>query len=157
MTLFKRFIQKINKKIPFSLIGTSVGFVLVLVFSWIYFVGSLSNDEEQLHSLLQEEFQVLVSDFVATKHPDVNEIVFHRVWTKNTSQPNQIKIFFHYSLLTTGPSGGELLIKGESLLEKSMEQKALWIAKNFKVTNSVVEFSEPLLIKATEIPNKNSY
>lgn len=151
MTVFKNLIHKINKKIPLSLIATAIGFILVLVFSWIYFVGSLSNEEEQLHSRLQEEFQILVSDFVAKKHPDVNEIIFHRVWTKNTSQSHQIKVFFHYSLLTTGPAGGELLIKGESLLEKSTEQKNLWVAKNFKVTNSLVEFSEPMLIKATDI------
>ena len=150
----KNLIQKINKKFPLSLIATASGFLLVLLFSWIYFVGSLSNNEEQIHSRLQEEFQILVSNFVAKKHPEVKEIIFHRVWTKDTANPDQIKVFFHYSLMTTGPAGGELLLKGESLLEKSMEQNNFWIAKNFKVTNSAVEFSEPLLIKASQNNNK---
>ena len=123
MPQLKNLIKRINKQIPLSLVATAVGFTLVLIFSWIYFVGSLSNEEEQTHSLLQEEFQNLVSDYVAKKHPDVEEIIFHRVWTKNTSTPNQIEIFFHYSLRTTGPAGGELLIKGKSLLEKPEEQK----------------------------------
>ena len=119
MLSFKNFLKKMKKKFPLSLIATAIGFTLLLVISWIYFVGSLSNEEEVLHSRLQEEFQILVADFVAKKHPDVKEIIFHRVWTKNTSQAAQIKIFFHYSLLTGGPAGGELFIKGEISLGKS--------------------------------------
>lgn len=154
MDLFNNLKKKINKKIPVGPIATFIGFVFILCLSWFYLTPSLLNEKERVHSYLQDEFQVLVSDWVAKKHPEVNKITFHKVWTKETPQPDQIKIYFHYSLFTKGDAGGELLIKGESLLEKSPTQETLWIAKNFQVTNSLVEFSEPMLIKSDQ-PVKN--
>ena len=148
-----KILEKIKQKFSLSAFFTLTSFIFILVLSWFYLSQSHKQEEEQLHSLLQIKFQNLISDYVAKKHPEVDEIIFHKIWTKSTSDPNQIKFFFHYSLLSTGQSGGDLLIKGESLLEKSAGEKELWIAKDFKVMDSFLTFSEPLVIRAGSINN----
>ncbi len=153
VNIFQKLKDKIKKKLSLAPLLTLAGFVLFLGISWFYISQPSIEEEEQMHGLLQDKFQTLISNFVANKHPEVNQIVFHKVWTKNTSDPNQIEIFFNYSLFTEGPEGGELFIIGESILEKSQEQEDLWTVQNFKVTDSSVGFSEPLIIKGS-LPQK---
>ena len=152
MDVLRNLKNKIVKHWPSSSFFTLTGFIIILCLSWFYLSPPpWSNEEERVHSFLQNQFQTLVSDFVAEKHPEVDNITFHKVWTKNTSDPHQVKIFFNYSLWTKGESGGELLIEGEALLTKSDEEAELWIVQEFQVTDSIVDFSEPLLIKAQPV------
>ena len=157
MNVFKNLKNKIKEVSSKGLFFTVAGFILILCLSWFYLSQSLWNNEieEQVHGNLQNRFQVLIADFVAKKHPEVTEITFHRVWTKNTSNSNEIKIFFNYTLLTEGESGGELLISGEALLQRSSEKESLWVVQNFQVTDSFLDFSEPLLIKAGPQPENS--
>lgn len=152
MDVFKKIKNKIKKNLLVSSLLTSAGFILLLYLSWSYLSQPHLTEEEQIHGFLQDRFQTLISDFVADKHPEINEIIFHKVWTKNTSDSNRIKIFFSYSLSMQGATGGSTLIEGESVLEKSPEQRGLWVAKNFQVTDSLTDFSEPLVIKASSLP-----
>ena len=123
MTVFKNFKNRIRRNLPSSSFFTVAGFILILCLSWFYISQSPWDEEEQIHAYLQDQFQTLVSDFIAKKHPKIDEIIFHKIWTKSTPDPHRIKIFFNYSLFTKGESGGELLIKGEAILEKSQEQE----------------------------------
>lgn len=144
--------DKIKKNLPSSSFWTVAGFILILCLSWFYFSQpSWKNQEEQIHSLLQNQFQTLISDFVAKKHPEVDKITFHKVWTKNSKDPNLIKIIFSYSLWTTGELGGDHLIEGSAQLKRSEERETLWIVQNFQITDSLMDFSEPLLIKADAV------
>ena len=156
MDIFKNLKNKIKEISSNGLFFTVAGFILILCLSWFYLSQpSWNNAEEQMHGNLQNRFQNLIADFVAKKHPEVTEITFHRVWTKNTSNSNEIKIFFNYTLLTEGEAGGELLISGEALLQKSPEKESLWVVQNFQVTDSFLDFSEPLLIKAAPQPENS--
>ena len=134
-----------------------LAFVLILFFSWFYLSQPDKNtQEEELHGFLQNEFQNLISDQVAKNHPEVEKIVFHKIWTEKSSNPKSIKIFFNYSLQSKGDSGGKLNIDGTALLVKTVVkadgQEELWTVKDFKVKDSSLDFSDPLLIKAPEKP-----
>ena len=128
---------------------TVAGFVLVLVFTWFYLSkpSFQIQEEEKVHSFLQTEFQNLLSRFIEKKHPEVTAISFHKVWTKKTAQPTEIKIFFSYSLTTEGSAGGKASLTGSALLKEI--QNKTWQIQNFKAENKVIEFSDPLLIKAS--------
>ena len=141
--------NKIKKKLSLKAIFVLTSFVLLLCFSWLFlFQPSVNDREEQLHSLLQNQFQTLISDLAVKQRPATDEIIFHKVWTKKSDDPHKIKIFFSYSLKTKGEAGGNLLIKGSADMEKSIEKPGLWLAQNFKITESALDFSKPLLIKA---------
>ena len=142
--------EKLKDKIFSGPVLTLAGFIFVLCVSWFYLSPSYEeNENEKLHGFLQNQFQNLISDFVAEKHPEVDKITFHKIWTKNSPEPHKVKIFFSYSLFDKGESGGNLLIKGEAVLKRSTEQK-LWLVQDFKVKDSFLEFAEPLLIKAPD-------
>ena len=147
--------NRILKKISLKGIFALAGFILLLCFSWLYLSRPpVDDEEEQIHSQLQNQFQVLISDLAAKQRPSTDEIVFHKVWTKKSDDPHKIKIFFSYSLKTEGAAGGDLLIKGSADLEKSDEKPGTWLAQNFKITESALDFSQPLLIKAVS-PQEN--
>ena len=148
-TLLKKLKAIIKKKYPSKSLLTLAGFILLLCFSWFYLHQSRINEEQEyVHSILQDRFQTLISDFIENKHPEVNKIIFHKVWTKNMPNPNQVKIFFSYSLFTEGKTGGDSLIEGEAILERSPDQEEFWIVKDFQTRDSEINFSEPLIIKA---------
>lgn len=149
MEALKSLKNKIKKQLSQGFFWTLLGFILVLLVSWFYLSPPSGNtEEERTHSFLQNNFQTLISDLVANKHPEVNKITFHKIWTKKTSDLHEIKIFFSYSLWMEGSPGGELLIDGEALLKNSDDEGELWIVQDFQVTNSFMDFSEPLIIKA---------
>ena len=127
---------------------TALGFICLLIFTWFYLSkpSFQIQEEEKTHSFLQTEFQSLLSNFIEKKHPEVTKIKFHRVWTKKTSQPREIKIFFTYSLTTTGDTGGESLLEGSALLKETQSQ--VWQIQDFRVKNTEIEFSDPLIIQA---------
>ncbi len=133
-----------NKKNHFPL----VALVFLLLLSWIYLQKTQENSKEELHGSLQEKFQMVISNYVEKRNPHITSITFHKVWTKKTTSPTDIKIFFTYSLVTEQEAGGHLLADGEALLSQSVEDENHWILNNFKVTNSFLDFSEPMIIKA---------
>ena len=147
--MYSRIKEKISRSIPVSALLTLLSFVFILTLSWFYLSErDNSGKEEETHAFLQEQFQNLISEAVIQQAPEVEELIFHKVWTKNRKNPDEVKIFFSYSLLTKGQAGGESLLEGEALLKKSPEQAGLWIVRNFQITDIAVEFSEPLVIKA---------
>ena len=151
MNAVKVLINFIKKKIPLSSFFTTLGFIFILYLSWIFLSSVSLREDERLHSFLQNQFQTLVSDLVVKKYSEVEEMVFHKIWTKKLLDPRRIKIIFSYSLMTKGKTGGSVFIEGESLLEKSFEDEGTWFVKDFQVTDSLIEFSEPLIIKAKAI------
>lgn len=150
--IFKRLKDKSKKNLLLSSLLTVIGFILILYLSWFYLSQPDLSEEERVHGFLQDRFQTLISDVVAKKHPEIDEIVFHKVWTQKTSDLSQIKIFFSYSLNTEGAAGGSVLIDGEAILEKSLKQEGLWLVKGFQIKDSSIDFSEPLVIKAVSAP-----
>ena len=148
MNIFKDIKNIIKRDISFKPLLTVAGFILLPSLSWFYLYQSHINEEEQIHSHLQDRFQTLVSDFVADKHPEVYKIIFHKIWTKSIPDSSQIKVFFSYSLFTEGETGGSTLIEGEAILEKSPEQEELWTVTDFQTKDSEINFSEPLVIRA---------
>ncbi|MCZ0933397.1 MAG: hypothetical protein OXJ52_09650 [Oligoflexia bacterium] len=139
-----------KNKIASPAFFTVLAFILLLVFTWFYLSkpSFQIQEEEKIHSFLQTEFQNLLSGFIEKQHPEVKEISFHKVWTKKTAKPSEIKIFFSYSLTTEGETGGEALLAGSALLKKIQNQ--VWQIQNFRVKNKEIEFSDPLLIKASD-------
>jgi len=148
MNIIEKLKDEKARKTFFRSLFTLVGFIFILGLSWFYLSRSFQDTEgEYLHGLLQNRFQTLISDSVVKKHPEVVEIIFHKIWTKNTPDPDQIQIFFSYSLRTTGDARGDLVVDGEALLKRSPKKERLWIVQDFQIMDSFLDFSEPLLIK----------
>ena len=143
----KKKFDHLKKKFSSSTL-TVIGFIILLAVTWFYLSkpSFKTQQAEKNHSLLQLEFQNLLSAFIEKKHPEVIEISFHKVWTKTTSDPSEVDIFFSYSLKTEGTTGGSTSLKGSALLKKI--QNEVWQVHNFKVENTELKFSTPLLIKA---------
>ena len=123
------------------------GLALLLIFSWIYLQQSSEELSESVHSALQEKFQSVVSDYVEKNYPTINRITFHKTWTENTSDPNHIKVYFSYSLtIKDNKADSEMIMDGTANLNRTSKNR--WLLTDFKVTDSLVEFSKPLIIKA---------
>ena len=140
---------KLKNKLFSPQIWTALIFMLLLALTWFYLSKSSFQiqEEEKIHSFLQTEFQNLLSNFIEKRHPEVTAISFHKVWTKKTARPSEIKIFFSYSLTTKGEHKGENLLAGSALLKETQNQ--VWQIQHFKVKNKEFTFSAPLLIKAS--------
>lgn len=139
-----------NKKfISFSVLA---GMIFLLITSWFYFYASKNIISEKTHGLLQETAQKTLSNYISKTRPEIRHIVFHKVWTENTSNPNQIKIFFSYTFTTEEKeTGGEFSIESEAYLTRKNLRNNDWILSDFQVKENLLDFSEPLLIKASEI------
>ena len=142
----KSFFDK--KKLFSPAVFTVVIFSFLLLVTWFYLSkpSFQIQEEEKTHSFLQLEFQNLLSDFIERQYPDITEINFQKVWTTKTAQADEIKIFFSYSLVTEGETGGEAVLSGSALLKNIQDQ--VWQVQDFKAKNTEIQFSEPLLIKA---------
>ena len=127
-----------------------LGFVVLLLSSWFLLQNVKSSSQEDIHKELQEKVQEAISNYVITYTPHITGITFHKVWTQKTSSPTVIKIFFSYTLVTDEEAPGSLLIDGEALLSLSDKNKYHWMLSDFKVTNSLLEFSKPMVIKFSE-------
>lgn len=138
-----------NKKfLSFSIL---TGGVFLLVASWFYFYTSKNVISEKTHSLLQETAQKVLSDYITKTRPEINRIIFHKVWTENTTDPNRIKIFFSYTFTTEEEdTGGKFSIESEAYLTREISKSNDWILSNFQVKENLLDFSEPLLIKAPD-------
>ncbi len=134
-----------NKKRYFPLIAL----IFLLLLSWVYLQKAQESSNEELHGLLQEKVQMTISNYVEKKNPHIESITFHKIWTKNTNSPSDIKVFFTYSVVTGKKDGASLLADGEALLSQSSKNEDHWVLSNFKVTSSFLDFSEPMLIKAS--------
>ena len=139
-----------EKILPLLAVG---GFLLLLVITGIYFSRSqnrLQNNEET-HALIQTEFQKLLSDWVEQKNPEISSITFHKVWTKAGKNPAEIPIFFNYSLVTKGESGGTANLTGSAVLKKLSKQQ--WQVQDFKINKNRIDFSQALVIQAPDPKN----
>ena len=133
--------QKFLSYIPLA------GLALLLIFSWIYLEQSSEELSESVHSALQEKFQSVVSDYVKKNYATINHITFHKTWTENTSDPSHIKVYFSYSLtIKDNKADSEMIMDGTANLNRTSKNR--WLLTDFKVTDSLVEFSQPLVIKA---------
>ena len=146
--MIEKLFNRLKNKISSSAI-TVIGFIFLLTVTWFYLSkpSFQTQQTEKTHSLLQIEFQNILSNFIEKNHPEVTEINFHKVWTKTTTNPSEVDIFFSYSLMTEGETGGSTSLKGSALL-KEVENE-IWQVQNFKVENTELKFSNPMLIKAT--------
>lgn len=136
-----------NKKFVSALILSGLGFALAA--SWFYFYASQGVIDQETHSLLQEKAQAVLSDYIEESRPEIRHIVFHKVWTKNTSRPDRVKIFFSYTLSTEEKAiAGDFFIESEAYLTRQPNSQD-WILSDFQAKNKFLEFSEPLLIKAS--------
>jgi len=124
--------------------------IVLLSSSWVFLKNNQELSREELHTTLQEKVQIALSDYIEKKYPHITHIIFHKVWTKNTNILNKIQIFFTYSLKTKGEDGGHLLANGQALLYLSDTNENHWVLNDFQVTNSFLEFQEPLIIKSAE-------
>ena len=98
-----------------------------------------------------------LSDYISKTRPEISDIVFHKVWTENTSNPNQVKIFFSYTFKTKEKdTGGEFSIESEAYLTRKNPNSNNWTLSNFQVKENLLDFSEPLLIKASEIDSSKA-
>ena len=124
-------------------------FFAVLTASWFYFYyDSKQEVSEVVHGVLQEKFQSVVADYVEVHYPEVEHISFHKIWTENTESIHKLKIYFSYTLdISQKEAAGKVLIDGEAFLIRSRDQQ--WLVKDFKVSDSYLEFSTPLVIKAS--------
>lgn len=135
--------------ISFSLL---TGIIFLLITSWFYFYASKNIISEKTHSLLQETAQKTLSDYILKTRPDIRHIVFHKVWTENTDNLNQVKIFFSYTFTTEEKdTGGEFSIESEAYLIRKNSKSKDWVLSNFQVKENLLDFSEPLLIKASGV------
>ena len=126
-----------------------VTLVCLLLLSWFYLQRAQKNSREELHSLLQEKVQLAISNYIEKNNPYITSITFHKVWTKNSNFSTDIIIFFTYSLVIEQEAGANLLVDGEAILSQSDKDEDHWVLNDFKVTNSSLDFSEPMLIKAS--------
>ena len=141
-----------NKK--FTSIAVLTGLLLFLAGTWFWLETSYfyAFQDEKTHSLLQEKAQLVLADYVEKARPEVQQIVFHKVWTENTVNPNKIKIFFSYTLVTDeADTGGEFSMESEAYLIRESVESSDWHLSGFQVKESLLDFSEPLLIKASDI------
>ncbi len=124
------------------------GLLALMAVSWV----ALRPDRdfnERLHAVLQDQTQLSLAAYVEKNHPDVSNIAFHKISTKETGRRGQIKVSFQYSLVyDEGEDSGEILIDGSALLTQSESDPSRWKLHDFQAANSAVEFSEPLVIKA---------
>ena len=123
------------------------GLAGLLILSWMYLHQSPEEINESIHSALQEKFQSTVSDYVKKNYPAISRITFHKTWTENTSDPYHIKVYFSYSLIIKdNKADSEMIMEGTASLNRKSGHR--WLLTNFKVTDSLVEFSKPLVIRA---------
>ena len=102
---------------------------------------------------LQKKFQSVVSGYVTKNYPAIRRITFHKTRTENTSHPDHIKIYFSYSLtIKDNEADSEMVMDGAASLNRKSGNR--WLLTDFKVTDSLVEFSKPLVIKA--LPKKDA-
>ena len=138
INLFKK---NLNLKIDFSF------FILVglLALSWFYLSNFKINPEEEMrHSLLKSKFEEVLSELIEKKHPEVSHISFNKIWTKKTKDLSQVEIYFNYTLKS---ESAESELEGSALL--SLSQENVWQIQNFQIEKSRLDFSEPIVIKAT--------
>lgn len=140
------FLRKLDLKLSFSFFI----FIGLLALSWFYLSDTfkINSEEEVTHRLLQTNFQEALLRRIKEKHPEVNNISFHKVWTKKTNDPSQVEIYFSYSLSL---ADGDSELEGSALLSLSREK--LWRITNFQVEKTHLEFLEPLVVKS---PSENS-
>ena len=123
------------------------GLALLLILSWIYLYQTPKGLDESAHSALQEKFQSVVSDYVKKTYSSIYQITFHKTWTENTPDPNHIKVYFSYSLtVKDNTAESEMVMDGTAALNRQSGSNN-WLLTDFKVTDSLVEFSKPLIIK----------
>ena len=150
--LFKNllpFIKNLKQSLNPSVLKSSFAIVLLIAFlalSWFYLSdpNKLNREEELQHSLLKNKFKEVLTELIEKKHPEVNELSFQKLWTKKTEDASQVEIYFNYSLSS---KEGKNDLEGSALL--SLSEEEVWQIKNFQIEKNYLDFSEPMLIKAS--------
>ena len=142
------FIKKLKLELNPSVLKSSFALlflIVLLIFSWLYLSdpNKMNRKTEQQHALLKSRFKEVLSELIEKKHPEVNNISFHKLWTKQTKDLSKVEIYFNYSL---NSEDGENHLEGSALL--SLSENEVWQIKDFQVQKIRLDFSEPILIKA---------
>lgn len=146
--MFLRYLQ--DKIKTYSTLLPLAGFLLLLSLTWLFFEGAKKDSRELMHAELQNLVQTSIADYVEKNNPYITGITFHKIWTKKTNKDSQIEVFFSYSLEEEGnKQKSSLLIDGKASLDQSKQDDRLWVLNNFQVTGSLLDFSEPMRIKAS--------
>ena len=156
--------QKNKRK--FIIFSLSAGALFLLAASLFYFHAFRSAGErpprakpgladERLQSLLQEEAKAALSEYITLKRPDIRRITFHRIQTESFA-PDKVKIVFSYTLSTDkretagdfSATASAWLVKDKPSAEGGLSDNQ-WTLSGFQVEESLMDFSEPLLVKAS--------
>ena len=104
---------------------------------------------KRLQSLLQEKAKQVLSEHIALKRPDIQRVDFHRVQAKAVSS-NKVKMFFSYTLSTDKPeTAGAFSAEAEAWLTRDKSDGRQWTLSGFQVKESLMDFAEPFLVKAS--------
>lgn len=123
-----------------------ISFIFVILITWFYIHNNKNSSNENTHRWLQEQFQVVISDYIEKNDPQIQEIHFNKIYTKKTNNPLHVEIFFSYTLtIDDSSASGNTHLSGKALLTQKNDRT--WVLSNFEVTNSILEFSEPIQIK----------
>ena len=132
------------------------GLIFLLIFSWIHLYRTPKEAGPEELNTLAEKFQTSLSDYVKKQRPEIRHITFHNTRTEPGDRPGEVKVFFSYSLTVEDKKAdSEMLMTGRAELNR--KRAGRWLLTNFQVTDSLVEFSKPLIIKAgpdKTTPNK---
>ena len=151
MNFFKNFKNRTKAKLSFkrvslktALIFSSALLVLILFYLCLSFFLQVQRDTRERTARLKEQFQNLISDQAERQHGGT--VTFHQIQLKRDLASKNKKVVFSYSLSLAGESGGENLIEGSALLEKSHDERDLWLVRDFHIKDSLIRFEEPLVI-----------
>ena len=129
------------------------GLIFLLFFSWIHLYRTPKELSPAELNTLAEKFQTTIADYVKKQRPEIRHITFHNTQTEPGDRQNKVKVSFSYSLTVEDKKAdSEMLMTGTADLNKKGGGR--WLLTNFQVTDSLVEFSKPLIIKAG--PEKTS-
>ena len=105
--------------------------------------------DKRLQSLLQEKTREALAEYIALKRPDIQRLEFHRVQAKVLS-PNKIKMLLSYTLSTDKrETGGAFSADAEAQLTRESSDDHQWTLSGFQVKESLLDFAEPFLVKAS--------
>ena len=143
-------LKNLKKRDSFVTVETVKSFVaLVLliglfIVTFMYFAGPDKFKEKQ-HALLKESFEKELRALIQKKHPEVIQVSFENLRTKQTKHPNKVEIHFKY-LVTL--KDGENRLEASALL--NLMDNQVWQIQDFQILKNRMSFSESIPIKAKE-------
>ena len=140
-------LKEMDSFVSIATVKSFFAFVLLIVLfivTSMYFSGPDKFKEKQ-HALLKKSFEEELRALIQKKHPEVIQVLFENIRTKQTKNPNKVEIHFKY-LIT--------LKEGENRLEASallhLMDNQVWQIQDFQILKNRMSFSESISIKAKE-------